>query len=243
MRPATPREREPPPSGRSDLYERKGAAALAEKARRILGERELPAAPAPPEAPSVELDNACVRAIGQLDAAVDREAWDEVEQLFAPDVSVESRRKIVGFAPGSIFRLANGHARQGAIIEIGHGAAPSRVVAVRGERLALTRLEVGTADASPGAPQDEMLQLFGLDDDGRIALQVWFDIEDIDAAIAELDAAHARFESEQPAGAATGKRGKPSGRALSGALRRPRLGRDGASCWPTTLRPTIVGGS
>ena len=30
-------------------------------------------------------------------AAVDREAWDEFEQLFAPDVSVESRRKIVGF--------------------------------------------------------------------------------------------------------------------------------------------------
>ena len=39
-----------------------------------------------------------------------------------------------------------------------------------------------------------MLQLYGLDDEGRIALQVWFDLEDIDAAIAELDAAHARLE-------------------------------------------------
>ena len=39
-----------------------------------------------------------------------------------------------------------------------------------------------------------MLQLIGLDEEGRIALQVWFDVEDIDAAIAELDAAHARFE-------------------------------------------------
>ena len=38
-----------------------------------------------------------------------------------------------------------------------------------------------------------MLQLYGLDEEGRIALQVWFDIEDIDAAIAELDAAHARL--------------------------------------------------
>ena len=53
-------------------------------------------------------------------------------------------------------------------------------------------------DVSPGAPQDEMLQLFGLDDDGRIALQVLFDIEDIDAALAELDAAHARFEERHP---------------------------------------------
>ena len=35
-----------------NLYERKGAAALAEKARGILGEHELPPAPAPPEAPT-----------------------------------------------------------------------------------------------------------------------------------------------------------------------------------------------
>ena len=38
----------------------------------------------------------------------------------------------------------------------------------------------------------------------------------------------------QPAGTAAGKRGKPSGRALLGELRGPRLGRAGASCWPTT---------
>ena len=30
-------------------------------------------------------------------AAIDREAWDEIEQLFAPEVFVESRRKMVGF--------------------------------------------------------------------------------------------------------------------------------------------------
>ena len=84
------------------------------------------------------------------------------------------------------------------------------VIAVRGERLALTRLEAGTADASPGAPYDEILQLFGLDENGRIALQVSFDVEDIDAALAELDTAHARFEDQQPRGAATGKRGEPS---------------------------------
>ena len=62
---------------------------------------------------------------------------------------------------------------------------------MRGERLALARVEVGTADVSPGAPQDEFLQVYGIDEEGRIALQVWFDVEDVDAAIAELDAAHA----------------------------------------------------
>ena len=68
------------------------------------------------------------------------------------------------------------------------------VIAVRGERLALTRLEIGTADVSPGAPRDEMLQLYGIDEEGRVDLQVSFDIEDTDAAMAELDAAHARIE-------------------------------------------------
>jgi hypothetical protein len=49
-----------------ELYERKGAAALAEKARRILGERAQPSAQAPPETSIVEPENACVRAIRQL---------------------------------------------------------------------------------------------------------------------------------------------------------------------------------
>ena len=53
---------------------------------------------------------------------------------------------------------------------------------------------MGTADSSPGAPQDEMLQVISLDDSGRIAQQVWFDVDDIDAAIVELDAAHAARE-------------------------------------------------
>ncbi|MDT5339497.1 MAG: hypothetical protein QOD90_5002, partial [Mycobacterium sp.] len=76
------------------LYELKGAAALAETARKMLGV-ELPAAPAPPEVPPVELDNACTRMIDRLVAALNREAWSEVEQLCAPDIDVESRRKFI----------------------------------------------------------------------------------------------------------------------------------------------------
>jgi class 3 adenylate cyclase len=179
------------------LYERKGAAALAEKARDILGAGR-PAAPAPPEPPAqVKPDTACGRAIGRLDSAVDREAWDEVEQQFASDVRVESRRKIVGYprvdlSPRGWIREVQ-RARELGMVRQRHA-----VVAVRGDRLALTRLEVGTADVSPGAPQDEMLRLIGLDEGGRIALLLWFDVEDIDTALAELDAAHARFEGEQP---------------------------------------------
>ena len=157
-----------------------------------------PAQPEPePEPPSVELTNACVLVSIQLVAAIDREAWDEVEQLFAPYISVEGRRKIVGFPridlPSSQWpHEMRRYLRTGMVRHV-HAA-----VAVRGERLALIRVELGTADLSSGAPQDEMLQVVGLDEEGRIALQVWFDIEDVDAAIAELDAQHARFEKEQP---------------------------------------------
>ncbi|UQB99852.2 BTAD domain-containing putative transcriptional regulator [Mycobacterium intracellulare] len=183
-----------------ELYERKGAAALAERAREVLGRREVPTPPiAPaPEAPRVELDNACVRAIRQIDAAYDREAWDEIGQHVAAVVTCESRRKIVGLGRHDLpYDEWECEARR--LREL---LAPVRyhhvVVAVRGERLALTRLEVGPADQSPGAPRDEWLQLYGLDQEGRIALHVFFDVEDVDIAVAELDATQARFETEHP---------------------------------------------
>jgi class 3 adenylate cyclase len=180
----------------ADLYARKGAAALAERAGRVLGERDVPTAPAPPAPPTVEPDTACVR-VGKraLDAAA-RGAWDEFEQLFAPEVSVESRRKIVGFTQIDVQSGEWAHENR-RILET-DGIRPSQVViAVRGDRLALTRLKLGTADMSPGAPRDELLQLYGIDVEGRIALHMFFDIDDLDTALAELDAAHARFEEER----------------------------------------------
>lgn len=180
-----------------ELYERKGAAALAERARAILGENVKRSAPARPEPSRVELDNACVRALRRLDAAYDREDWEDIAQLVADVILCESRRKIVGIDPGELpnsewVREAKRY-REMAPVRYRHEA-----LAVRGERLALTRLVVGPADLSPGAPRDELLQLFGLDEQGRVVLQMWFDLEDLDAAIAELDVVHARFEERHP---------------------------------------------
>ncbi len=178
------------------LYELKGAAALAQKAHSVLG-NAYQAAQDVPEALSVVPENACVRAGERALAAIDREAWDEYEQLFAPDAVVQSRRKITGFAqvdlPSDEWRHSSRR-----VLEAGGIRANQVVIAVRGERLALVRLELATADLSPGAPRDEVLQLYGIDEEGRIALQVVFDIEDMDAAIAELDAAHARLDGPQP---------------------------------------------
>ncbi|WP_419866299.1 BTAD domain-containing putative transcriptional regulator [Mycobacterium scrofulaceum] len=181
-----------------ELYERKGAAALAERARGLVGDRGAATPEAPQEAPPpVELDNACVRAVRELDAAIDREAWEETERRLAPELALESRRKVVGF-PRTVVTpsqwVDDVVKSTRALGGVWHGHA---TVAVRGDRLALTRLEVHMADTSPGAPRDDSLQLFGLDVDGRIGLHVWFDIDDIEAAMAELKA---RFKAEQPPG-------------------------------------------
>lgn len=180
-----------------ELYERKGAAALAERARVILGETAVASTPTPSEVPRAELDNACVRAGENVVAAINREAWDEFERLFAPDGFIESRRKIVGFGqidvpPGEFPRVNR------RVLETVPMRLAQTVIAVRGERLALARLVIGADDVGPGAPQDEFLLLYGIDEDGQISLQLWFDLEDMDAALAELDAAQARFETEHP---------------------------------------------
>lgn len=178
------------------LYERKGAAALAERARGVLGAADLPQPPQPEAAP-VQVTNACVQAGSRMIDAVNREAWDEVAQALAPYISVESRRKIVGFARIDV-PSSQWPEDMRRYLETGMVRYRQAPLAVRGERLALMRLEMGTTDVSAGAPKDEMLQVVGLDEEGRIALQVKFDVEDTDAALAELDALHARFEEEQP---------------------------------------------
>ena len=60
---------------------------------------------------------------------------------------------------------------------------------------------------------------------------------------ADLDAALARFERAQPAGTAAGERGKPSARALPGALRGPRLGRHGRDAGRRLLQRRSPAGS
>lgn len=181
-----------------DLYERKGAAALADKARSLLDKRVEAIDPTPPEAPPmIEFDTACVRAGERVATAFNRGDREEYERLFAPEASLESRRKIVGFAQNDI-PFDDWQRQNRRMLETGEMRVAYEFIAVRGERLALSRLSAGTADASPGAPIDELLQVYAIDEEGRVALQIWFDVEDMDAAIAELDALQARFEEQRP---------------------------------------------
>ena len=174
-----------------DLYERKGATALAEKTRRMIGAAFVER-PLEPGVGPVELTNACARAGLRLIDAVNAEAWDQVQGLLAPQVSIESRRKIVGF-PQKTIPSSEWPEDMRRYLEAGLVRYRASVLAVRGERLALFHLSLGTTDRSAGAPEDEMLQVGIIDEAGLIAKQVKFDVEDIDAAIAELDTAYERI--------------------------------------------------
>ena len=130
-----------------DLYERKGAAALAEMAHHVLGERDHRRLRLL-RSPGGRIDNACVRVGDRVVTAVNREHWTSWSSCL-PQGLVESRRKIVGFPRLDMPSVRwpqdmRGYLRSG-LVRYRH--AP---VATRGERLALFRLEVGTADASPG---------------------------------------------------------------------------------------------
>ncbi|MDA2889605.1 BTAD domain-containing putative transcriptional regulator [Mycolicibacterium sp. BiH015] len=170
----------------AELYELKGAAALVAKARMLI-ETEVPKAAPDAERTDPEPANACSKVLRRLDAAVAREDWIDAERELASIVSVESRRKIIGFPQRglSAYEWVVEAQRLRASGAVRHSPV---IVAVAGERLALTRLDLGTADETPGAPQDQAYALFALDNDGRIALQVWFEIEDREAAFAEMHA-------------------------------------------------------
>ncbi|WP_433993785.1 BTAD domain-containing putative transcriptional regulator [Mycolicibacterium porcinum] len=181
------------------LYEQKGAVALAERARGLVGTRSMapaPTAPARPEAP-VEIHTAAIRTSEQATAFLEAGAWDEFEGMFAPGGYVESRRKLVGFARTEFSASDVAHQTR-CDLENGIMRAKQVIVAARGEHFALARVSIGTFDESPGAPEDEFLQLYGIDEGGRIVVQIWFDLDDMDAALAELDTQYARFVALQP---------------------------------------------
>ena len=70
----------------------------------------------------------------------------------------------------------------------------STVIATRGERLVLSRAASRAATSARGVPVD-VLGLIEIDADDRIAARVVFDLDDIDAAFAELDARYLAGEA------------------------------------------------
>jgi hypothetical protein len=81
-----------------------------------------------------------------------------------------------------------------ALAEVGVKHVTSEVIAVRGERLVLSRTRSAGSER-PGAFHIDTLDIVEIDVHERIASHVQFDLDDIDAAFAELDARYVAGEA------------------------------------------------
>ena len=74
------------------------------------------------------------------------------------------------------------------VAEVGFTEITSRVIAIRGERLALARFLVSAGDEQPVPFHNDVLGICEIDTENRIVASIMFDLDDIDAAFTELDA-------------------------------------------------------
>ena len=137
------------------------------------------------------LANAATEAVERIWALFTVRDWRAIAKLVAEDVMVEDRR-----------RVGNDGTRQGrdagieelrTASEIGSTITVERVVATRGDHLAVVQVRAAVRD--PEATQHDAFNVVQIDTDGRLSHVVVFDFEDFNAAIAELDARYAGDEA------------------------------------------------
>lgn len=178
----------------ADLYECKGATALVDKARKMIGEGAAsPRAPAAQKSLSepvvyspqgkARLENAASRVDDLFHALFAKRCWDQVATLFADDVRVQDRRQ--GLRRDAHYDRAAGIAEMRVMTDLGVATITSHVIAVRGDRLALCRT---SWDTGSNAFATELLRITETDAAGQCVAFVVFDADDFDAALEELDA-------------------------------------------------------
>jgi hypothetical protein len=139
------------------------------------------------------MDNTASQMVEQFLAHFAVRDWDAMAELLADNFSSDDRRRIVnaGIRRGRDVEMANWRATA----DIWMTSATSTVVATRGERLVLFRI----AFLGQGPPSEAFhaaaLTIIEIDDDNRGAANVVFDIDDVDAAFAELDARYIAGEA------------------------------------------------
>jgi len=145
---------------------------------------------APPSTPFANAASRLIeRGVGRLWAARD---WDGIQAEISPAMRMDDRRRMVRLGIGYEDFLAQFRML---FDQPGSRWRPT-LVATRGERLSLHRMIFEAEVAGGGGPLafDEHLSLTEVDADGRWIGSATFDLEDADAARAELDARFAAGE-------------------------------------------------
>ena len=142
--------------------------------------------------PTRRLENAATQVGERFRSQFAAHDWEAVAGMFAADFCMDDRRRVV-----------NGGVRNGrdaevedlqAFADIGINYLTFEVIATRGERLMLGRGDGGNGEQA-GAVEFDVLQVVEIDADESMTRVVMFDPDDIDAAIAELDARYVAGEA------------------------------------------------
>jgi hypothetical protein len=140
--------------------------------------------------PEPRLDNAATRVYERLQARFASRDWAAVAEMVAEDHCSDDRRRVIG---GGVLRGRDAEiASLRVTADLGVTNLTSATIAIRGDRLALCRTQGSTGGAD--AFDTEVLRIIEIDAAERLAARVVFDLDDVDAAIAELDA---RFDVRQ----------------------------------------------
>ena len=138
------------------------------------------------------LGNKASRAADRYLERVVARDWDAVGDMLAADYYTDDRRPLVG---GGIHGRDEEIASVQVQANLGVTHATSAVIAVRGERLALSHLRYSGQDQGLETFVAEMLLVIEINADGQFVAAVAFDLDDIDAAITELDARYLACEA------------------------------------------------
>ena len=138
------------------------------------------------------LENAASRVHAHLRACVVTRNWNVLTEILADDIAIDDRRRAVnsGIQYGRQAAIAD---MRGAI-DLGLTNISLTVIATRGVRLELCRMSISGQDR-PDAFRIEFLSVVEINADERIVARVAFDLDDIDAAFAELDARYLAGEA------------------------------------------------
>src|SRR6202000_2424922 len=132
--------------------------------------------------PALRLKNAVAE---RISAHISARDWDALAQDFADDYCLDDRRRVVN--AGVMHGRDAGAENTRVAAEVGLLTSfTSTIIASRGERLTLERFHASGTDRE--SIQNEALNIAEIGADERIAAVVMFDVDDIDAALAELDA-------------------------------------------------------
>jgi hypothetical protein len=144
-----------------------------------------------PQAP--RLENAASQLIRRFQAYFAARNWAAIAEISADEIFTDDRRSVVssGVLRGRDIDIANIQATA----DVGVTDLTQTVIATRGERLALARLRLSGRDQRPEAFHTEVLGIVEIDADNRFAARILFDLDDFDAAIAELDARYLAGEA------------------------------------------------